>query len=40
MNKKEMAVKWIQRKLRGESFLSYAEIAEYLDYHPKYFLYL
>lgn len=38
MNKKEIAVKWIQRKLRGESFLSYAEIAEYLDYHPKYFL--
>lgn len=38
MNRKEMAVKWIERKLRGESFFSYEEIAQYLDYHPKYIL--
>lgn len=38
MTRKEMAIKWIERKLRGESFFSYEEIAEYLDYHPKYFL--
>ncbi len=38
MNRKEIAIKWIERKLRGESFFSYEEIAEYLDYHPKYIL--
>lgn len=38
MNRKEIAVKWIERKLRDESFFSYDEIAYYLDYHPKYLL--
>ena len=38
MNKKEIAVKWIQRKMKNESFFSYEEIAYYLDYHPKYLL--
>lgn len=38
MTRKQMAIKWIERKLRGESFFSYEEMAEYLDYHPKYFL--
>lgn len=38
MLKKEIAVKWIKRKLRNESFFTYDEIAEYLGYHPKYLL--
>ena len=38
MEKKEMAIKWIKRKLRNESFFSYDEIAFYMDYHPKYLL--
>lgn len=38
MIRKEIAIKWIERKLRGESFFSYEEIAEYLGYHPKYLL--
>ena len=38
MTRKEIAIKWIERKLRKESFFSYEEIAEYLDYHPKYLL--
>lgn len=38
MNRKEVAIKWIERKIRGESFFSYDEIAQYLDYHPKYIL--
>lgn len=38
MTRKEMAIKWIERKLRNESFFSFEEIAEYLDYHPKYLL--
>ena len=38
MTRKQIAIKWIERKLKGESFFSYEEMAEYLDYHPKYFL--
>lgn len=38
MTKKEIAIKWINRKLRNESFFSYEEIAEYMGYHPKYLL--
>ena len=38
MTRKQIAIKWIARKLKGESFFSYEEMAEYLDYHPKYFL--
>ena len=38
MTRKEIAIKWIQRKMRGESFFTYEEIAEYLEYHPKYLL--
>ena len=32
MTRKEIAIKWIERKLRGESFFSYEEIADYLKY--------
>lgn len=38
MTKKELAIKWIKRKMRKESFFSYEEIAYYLEYHPKYLL--
>ena len=38
MTRKQIAIKWIERKLKAESFFSYEEMAEYLDYHPKYFL--
>ena len=38
MTRKQIAIKWIERKLKGESFFSYEEMAEYLDYKPKYFL--
>lgn len=38
MTKKEIAIKWIERKLRNESFFSYDEIAELTGYHPKYLL--
>lgn len=36
-NKKE-AVKLINQKLNKETFLSYIEIAEICNYHPKYIL--
>ena len=38
MNRKEEAIKLIQRKINNESFLSYIEIAEITGYHPKYIL--
>lgn len=38
MNRKEEAVKLITKKLRGETFLSYEEIATVTGYHPKYVL--
>lgn len=38
MTKKEIAIKWIERKLRNESFFTYDEIAELTGYHPKYLL--
>lgn len=38
MTKRQIAIKWIERKLRKESFFSYDEIAEYMGYHPKYLL--
>ena len=38
MTKKELAIKWIKRKMRKESFFSYEEMAYYLEYHPKYLL--
>ena len=38
MKKKENAIKWIERKLKGESFFTYEEIAEVTGYHPKYIL--
>lgn len=36
MKKKEEAIKLIIKKLNGESYLSYDEIAEITSYHPKY----
>lgn len=38
MGNKEEAVKLIKRKIDGNSFLSYIEIAEITGYHPKYIL--
>ena len=38
MNRKEEAVKLITKKLSGETFLSYEEIATVTGYHPKYVL--
>ena len=38
MGKKELAVKLIKDKLNKRTFLSYKEIAEITDYHPKYIL--
>lgn len=38
MNRKEEAVKLINKKLEGNSFLSYEEIATITGYHPKYIL--
>ncbi len=35
---KQEAVKLIQKKINGQSFLSYNEIAEITGYHPKYIL--
>ncbi|MDD3341875.1 MAG: hypothetical protein PHN72_06805 [Bacilli bacterium] len=36
--KKALALKYIQSKLDGKSFLTYEEIAEITGYHPKYIL--
>ena len=38
MNRKEEAVKLINKKLKGDTFLSYEEIATITGYHPKYVL--
>lgn len=38
MNKKEIAVDLIKKRLNKESFMSYKEIAEVTEYHPKYIL--
>ena len=38
MNRKEEAAKLINKKLKGETFLSYEEIACITNYHPKYIL--
>lgn len=38
MNRKEEAVKLIKKKLDGNTFLSYEEIATITGYHPKYVL--
>lgn len=38
MTKKEMVVKWIERKMRNESFFTYEEIADAVGFHPKYVL--
>ena len=38
MKRKEEAVKLINKKLSGNSFLSYEEIATITGYHPKYVL--
>lgn len=36
MDKKEMAVNLINKKLNNETFMDYKEIAEITGYHPKY----
>lgn len=38
MERKEEAVKLINKKLKKETFLSYKEIAMITGYHPKYIL--
>lgn len=38
MQRKEEAVFLINKKLNDETFLTYKEIAELTDYHPKYIL--
>lgn len=38
MNRKEQAVDLITKKLAGDSYLSYKDIAELTGYHPKYLL--
>ncbi len=38
MNRKAEAVELINKKLAGQSFLSYQEIATITGYHPKYIL--
>lgn len=38
MNRKEEAIKLINKKLANNSFYSYKEIAEVTGYHPKYIL--
>ena len=38
MNRKAEAVELINKKLAGNSFLSYQEIATITGYHPKYIL--
>ena len=38
MEKKREAVKLIQDKINGKTFLSYKEIADITGYHPKYIL--
>ncbi len=38
MGNKELAVKLIKDKINKKTFLTYKEIAEITDYHPKYIL--
>lgn len=38
MTRKEMAINWLQKKIQGDSFFTYDEIAYFLNYHPKYLL--
>ena len=38
MNRKEEAVRLINKKLNGETLMSYEEIATVTGYHPKYIL--
>ena len=38
MERKQDAIDLIKKKLNGDSFLSYKEIAEVTEYHPKYIL--
>ena len=38
MNRKEEAINLIKKKLSGNSFLTYKEIAQITEYHPKYIL--
>lgn len=38
MGNKALALKYIEEKLEKKSFLSYEEIAQITDYHPKYIL--
>lgn len=38
MNKKQMAVELITKKMHNEGFLTYKEIAQITSYHPKYIL--
>lgn len=36
--KKETAVSFIEKKIKGKGFFTYKEIAEITGYHPKYIL--
>lgn len=36
MGKKQEAYDLINKKIKGQTFLTYGEIAEITDYHPKY----
>lgn len=38
MNKKEQAIDLIKKTLNNETFLTYKEIAQITNYHPKYLL--
>lgn len=38
MNRKQEAINLINKKLNGDTFLTYKEIADITDYHPKYIL--
>lgn len=38
MERKQEAIELINKKLSGNSFLSYKEIAQITEYHPKYIL--
>lgn len=38
MERKQEAIDLIKKKLSGDSFLTYKEIADITEYHPKYIL--
>ncbi len=38
MSKKQEAIELINKKLKGDTFLTYKEIAQITGYHPKYIL--